>query len=717
MAAQHPADRVIPRPELVTPLPGAWHVPDTLVIVAPDSLTRIEALRFAATRMRDAKQVVRVVPAATGAALRLATTGGDSISESYTLRIDSAGALLSAPRVQGVRHGLQTLRQLLPAQRGGSVAGVEIHDAPRYPWRGAMLDVGRHTFPVVDILRWIDLLERYKLNVFHWHLTEDQGWRIAIDRYPRLTSIGAFRIEADSSRYGGFFTKDEVRQVVAYAAARGITVVPEIEMPGHARAAIAAHPELSCTGAPLPVPATWGVFGDVLCPTETTFRFLEGVLTEVLELFPSRYIHIGGDEVPKDRWRACTECQAIMRREGLKDEHELQRWFTARIAAWLDERGRVLIGWDEILDGGLPAGATVQAWQGSDRIARALAAGADVIASPAEWVYLNSPASGLPLSRVLRFDPSLAAAGATGAGRLFGGEAPLWTEHVTSPANVELMLLPRLVGFAETMWRGPADSTEFVARLDAGELDRLARAGYAIGPADSDLLRLGFEYDSAAGGLRLRITAAPGVTMAMRRADSTAWATVADGALIRGGGRWTLQARYQGEPVRESRQLSLIGHKAVGKSVRFASPPDAKYSGTGAFTLTDGVLGTTFADGFWNGWLGPDIDATIDLGTAIRVDSVVVSLLEEVRSWILLPRELRLSVSEDGVRWEDGGVRLVQQEVTPEGRSRPRITLPLPPATRARYIRVVAINGGRLPRWHPGAGQPSWLFMDEIEVR
>ena len=266
--------------------------------------------------------------------------------------------MITAPSVQGIRYGLQTLRQLLPAQGGGRIEGVELHDAPRYPWRGAMLDVGRHTFPVADILRWIDLLERYKLNVFHWHLTEDQGWRIAIDKYPKLTSIGAFRIEADSSRYGGFFTKADVRQVVAYAAARGITVVPEIEMPGHARAAIAAYPELSCTGAPLPVPTTWGVFGDVLCPTVTTFRFLEGVLTEVLELFPSHYIHIGGDEVPKDRWKACTECQAIMRREGLKNEHELQRWFIALIGTRHSERGWSLTGWGEIIAGGMPRGGT-----------------------------------------------------------------------------------------------------------------------------------------------------------------------------------------------------------------------------------------------------------------------------------------------------------------------------------------------------------------------
>ena len=716
LTAQHPATRIIPKIEQVTPRAGSWRVGDTLVIVATDSLARVEAQRFAAAQLREAKRVVRVVGTAQPSALRLSIQGGAATDESYAMYVDSIGGLIAAPTVQGVRYGLQTLRQLLPAQGSGSIAGVELHDAPRYPWRGAMLDVGRHTFPVADVLRWIDLLERYKLNVFHWHLTEDQGWRIAIDKYPRLTSIGGYRTEADSSRYGGFFTKAEIRQVVAYAAARGITVVPEIEMPGHARAAIAAYPELSCTGAPLPVPATWGVFADVLCPTETTFKFVETVLTEVLELFPSHYIHIGGDEVPKDRWKTCNECQAIMRREGLKDEHELQRWFTARVAAWLAERGRSLTGWDEILDGGLPKGATVQAWQGSDRIAAALAAGADVIASPSEWVYLNRPANELPLARVLQFDPSAKLTGISSPGKLLGGEAPLWTEHVTSPANVELMWLPRLLGFSETMWRGPAEIAEFQARLDAGELARLTLAGYAVGPADEDLLRITFSWDSAARGLRLHAKTVPGVSIAMRRGETGAFTPVTDGALFSGRGEWTVEGRYGGRMVREPRRLTMISHLAVGKPVQLVTAPDAKYPGTGSLTLTDGVRGATFGDGFWNGWLGPSVDATIDLGTATEVDSVVVSLLEEVRSWILLPKEVSVSVSPDGVQWVDGGVRKVQGEVLPDGRSRPRVVMTLPPGTKARYIRVGAVNGGRLPRWHAGAGEASWVFMDEIEV-
>ncbi len=266
------------------------------------------------------------------------------------------------------------------------------------------------------------------------------------------------------------------------------------------------------------------------------------------------------------------------------------------------------------------------------------------------------------------------------------------------------------------MWRGPVAAADFAARFEGGERARLARAGYAIGPDDRDLMGVAFRYDSLAKGLRISTVAVEGVTLSLRAADAATGVPVTESTLLRGDGKWYLEGRYRGQLMRESRILTLASHRAVGKPVRIATPPDAKYPGTGQFTLTDGVHGTAFADGFWNGWLGVDVDATIDLGTATPVDSVVVSLLEEVRSWILLPREVRLSVSADGVRWEDGGVRPVQRDIDPDGRTRPRVTLTLPAGTKARYVRVVAINGGRLPRWHPGAGEASWVFLDEIEV-
>ncbi|HSR40692.1 MAG TPA: beta-N-acetylhexosaminidase, partial [Longimicrobiales bacterium] len=317
--------------------------------------------------------------------------GRGASAEAYELRVSERRVELSASTHAGIFRGLQTLRQLLPpevdvairelAPWSGDVTGpsgdvpiripaVEIRDAPRFAWRGMHLDVGRHFFPVEFVKKYVDLLALHRMNTFHWHLTEDQGWRIEIERYPRLTEVGGCRPETmveknfepfvgDGTEYCGYYTQDEIREVVAYAADRHVTVVPEIEMPGHSLAALAAYPELACTEGPFEVGTRWGVYEDIYCPSEETFAFLEGVLTEVIELFPSRYIHIGGDEAPKARWEESPVAQEIIRREGLADEAELQSWFIRRIEAFLAEHGRRLVGWDEILEGGLAPDATV----------------------------------------------------------------------------------------------------------------------------------------------------------------------------------------------------------------------------------------------------------------------------------------------------------------------------------------------------------------------
>lgn len=718
LPAQSPPP-VIPQPQYIASTAGPYLLPDTVdvvIVTASPRLQEIGAILIAvlarhgvATRERDS------LTAAGGILLRTVPLGTGE--ESYHVQSNTTGVTIEAPGDAGVLWGVQTLRQLLqPRGNGWQVAGADIRDAPRYAWRGSMLDVGRHSFPVEYILSHLDWMSQYKLNVFHWHLTEDQGWRLAIDAYPRLTSVGAWRIEADGSRYGGFYTKADVRRVVERARQLGITVVPEIEMPGHSRAALAAYPELGCTSDTLAVPTTWGVFSDVLCPgKESTFTFLETVLTEVLQLFPSRYIHIGGDEVPKQRWIECTPCQEIIRREGLKDEHELQRWMIARIGRWLSARGRTLIGWDEILDGGLPEGATVQAWQGSDRIAKALEAGADVIASPAEWVYLNRSAGELPLDRVVQFDPGKVAP-ATGKGRLLGGEAPLWTEHVTSPANAELLVWPRLLGFAEAMWHGPADPVEFRTREEQRS-ELMRAAGVAVGPRDQALVALRFGYDSTARFIRVsREGAGVGLTLEMTRRGEPARA-VRDGSPLPGSGEWTVSARWKGESVGEPRTVTVVEHLGVGKSIHLSPASDARYPGTGPLTLLDGARGTTYNDGFWNGWQGPDLDATIDLGESRQVRGVELSLLEQVNNWILFPEHIELSSSSDGREWKLIDRQTRQRLVVPDATSRELVSFILPTPTTARWLRVVARGGRRLPEWHAGHGELAWIFADEIIIR
>ncbi|MES2124584.1 MAG: family 20 glycosylhydrolase [Gemmatimonadota bacterium] len=699
--AQTPADRLIPAVSHAAALPGSWRIPDTLTVAWNSRrASPAEAL------LRDiAQRPVR--HATTSPAIRLRLGTGPATDESYTLRVAPEGVVIAAPSIAGLRWGVQTLRALMPAAGAATIPAVEIRDAPRYAWRGAMLDVSRHFFLVPDILRWIDAMARLKLNVFHWHLTDDQGWRLAIAKYPDLVAVGGFRAEPDGSRYGGFYSKADVQRVVTYAALRGITVVPEIEMPGHARAALAAYPALGCTGKALPVPNGWGVFDDVLCPTEPTFRFLEAVLSEVIALFPSPYVHIGGDEVPKTRWKECAACQATIAREKLGQEEGLQRWFTARIATWLAAHGRRMIGWDEILNGGAPAGAIVQAWQGSDRIAVAQKAGAEVIASPSEWVYINRSAKELPLSRVLQFSP--------GPGVL-GGEAPLWTENVTSAVNAELMLFPRLAGFADAMWRGPTDSSEFAPRL-AQLVPQLAASGIVVGPENRDLPSAVIRYDTTAHELRADLANPISGAAIVRIAIDEGGYSETNSLAFGGAERVVVHATFHDAAIGPPHFVRLVDHLARGKPVSLATPADPRYPGTGSYTLSDGARGSDFHDGLWNGWLGADLDARIDLGKVTPIATVALSLLEDVRSWILYPTSVTVELSDDGATWRAGGTTAIQVPTTPEGRSLKVVTVTMPSGASARYVRVVAKNGGRLPAWHPGAGEVSWVFADEVIVR
>ncbi len=434
--------------------------------------------------------------AAKAVILRL-ESGADG-AESYRLAVTSTRIDLAAGSEAGLFRGMQTLRQLL-AMPGGRIPALRIEDAPRFAWRGAHLDVARHFFPVEFVKRYIDLLSRYKLNTFHWHLTDDQGWRIEIRKYPRLTEVGAWRKETmveknfdpyvgDGVRYGGYYTQDEIREVVAYAAERHITVVPEIEMPGHARAAIAAYPWLACTPGPFEVWTMWGVSEDILCPHEETFTFLENVLTEVMELFPGPWIHIGGDEAPKRRWKESAVAQAVIRREGLKDEQQLQSWFVQRIERFLSSRGRRLIGWDEILEGGLAPGAAVMSWRGMDGGIEAARAGHDVIMSPGSHLYFDhaegpaeleplSIGGNTPLDRVYGFEPIPPELQGAERAHVLGAQANMWSEYLKTPTDVEFKLFPRLLALAEVVW-SPAEARDwerFSRRLPAAlrALDRL----------------------------------------------------------------------------------------------------------------------------------------------------------------------------------------------------------------------------------------------------
>ena len=510
---------LIPRPAAVIPAAGSLPVRDTTAIAADSAGGPAAALLAALLPPvggvpRPVKQGA-ALPAAAGAhaanAITLAVDGARANlgSEGYELVITPDHAAVTGSDPRGVLWGVQTLRQLLlltppssraPGAAGAALPALTIRDQPRFAWRGLHLDVARHFFPVAFIKRLLDLIALYKLNTFHWHLTDDQGWRLEIRSRPLLTEVGGRRAatplpddrnRSDGVPYRGHYTQDEVRQVVAYAAARGITVVPEIELPGHALAALASCPELGCRGAGYEVAASWGIKNDVLCAgRESTFTFLEEVLGEVLELFPGRFIHVGGDECPKERWRACPHCQTRRAAEGLRDEDELQSWFIRRVSAWLAARGRRLVGWDEILEGGLAPGAAVMSWRGIDGGVAAAAAGHDVVMSPNTHCYFDyyqspdtaaePPAIGgcLPLEQVYAFDPVPPAIDRALAHHVLGVQGNVWTEYLATPEQAEYMTFPRALALAEVGWT-PAprrSASHFLNRLHAHRrlLDRLA---------------------------------------------------------------------------------------------------------------------------------------------------------------------------------------------------------------------------------------------------
>jgi hexosaminidase len=690
--------------------------------------------------------------------LRLEDLEGRLGEEGYLLEVGPDRILIRAAALAGLFYGVQTLRQLLPAtiEKPSAtpdagfwvVPCVSIEDRPRFSWRGAMLDCSRHFFPKEFVLRWIDILSAHKLNTFHWHLTDDQGWRIEIKKYPRLTEVGAWRVDREGqpwnvrepqrpdepATYGGFYTQDEIREIVAYAGARFVTVVPEIEMPGHAKAALAAYPELSCTGGPFTVPpgGYWPIT-DVFCPgDEATFAFLEGVLAEVVELFPGPFVHIGGDEVDKAEWRRCPKCQARMEAEGLADENELQSYFIRRIEKVLNARGKRLIGWDEILEGGLAPQATVMSWRGTEGGIAAARAGHDVVMSPTSHCYIDyyqgPPAREplaiggyLPLSKVYEFEPVPDVLTEAQAGRILGGQANLWTEYVPDGRHAEYMALPRLAALAEAVWtpKERRDWPRFAARAD-GLLARYDAAGWnAARSAYLVSIRSGLETDGGRAtmtlaaeipGLDIRYTtdgSDPGPASRLYvkpvRLKRT---TEVRAAAFRGRDRLSPGVTSE----------RFLVHEATGRVPMLASPPSSKFPGEGPSPLTDGLLGSTnHADGRWLGLEGPDLDAVIDLGRTRSVRRISVRSLQNINSWIFLPSAVEFAVSSDGREFET--VAQVANDVPP---SLADIVVKEFAADftarRACFVRVRARALGTVPGWHQGAGGKAWLFIDEIVV-
>ncbi len=659
-ASGHP---VIPAPASFTEQPGEYRLTSGATFSLTGAAREGELAQYIASLPFALKEAPR------GGALTLRIDPRRvAAEEGYTLEVTPRRISVEARSEAGAFYALQTLLQLAGKQTDGSwrIPCCRVEDAPRFPYRGIMLDVSRNFQSKEFVLKQLDAMAHFKFNRLHFHLTDGAGWRLEIKRYPRLTEFAAWRpyrtwldwwsadrhyCEAsDPQAHGGFYTQEDIREIVEHARRLHITVIPEIEMPGHSEEVLAAYPELSCAGKPY--------VNSEFCPgNEQTFEFLEGVLTEVMELFPSEYIHIGGDEAGKGAWKSCPKCQARMKAEGIADVDGLQSYLVHRIERFLNDHGRRLLGWDEILDGGLAPNATVMSWRGAEGGLKAIRAGHDAIMTPGEYCYLDyaqdapftqplSIGGYTPLRKVYSFEMSFPELTPEEQARLLGVQANLWTEYIHTPEHVEYMLYPRVLAIAEAGWSLPErrDYDDFRRRA-LGAVEWLREEGY--NPFD-------------------------------------------------------LEHEYGERPE----SLEPKEHLARGKRVEYRTPWHEKYAAAGETTLTDGMIGGwTYGDRRWQGFLNSDVDVTVDLEEPTEVHYVGLTFMQSKGPYVWVPSEVEIYASQDGEHFE--WLTTVRNDISTECPDLLFKTFAYTGRTSARYLRCVARSNGT-----PGG----WLFLDEIVV-
>ena len=657
--------------------------------------------------------------------------------EGYQLTIAPKQIEIKAKTDHGAFYAVQSLRQLLPvglenstfSQMSVSIPSVTIKDSPQFSYRGMHLDVGRHFYSVEFIKKYIDALAMLKMNTFHWHLTEDQGWRIEIKKYPKLQEIAAFRDQTlvgsfnndpqfDGKRYGGFYTQEEIKDVVAYAQARHVTIIPEIEMPGHAQAAISAYPELGCTGEQIKVAETWGVFHDIYCSKDETFEFLENVLDEVLELFPSKYIHIGGDEAPKTHWEKCPNCQQRIKDEGLKNEHELQNYFITRIEKYLNSKGRQIIGWDEILEGGLAPNATVMSWRGTQGAVEAAKQHHNVIMTPTSHCYFDYKQSDnadeplansggfLPLEKVYSFNPIPEQLSEEEARYVLGAQGNLWTEYISTEKQVEYMLFPRIIAMSEVVWSPTENKNypDFIARLEQfhKRLDALD-INYAnhLYEVEGEPGPNGYELKTMIKNKTIRYTT-----------DGTA--PTINSVVYSEAIPITKNLMIKAAVFNSEKRLGAIFkqpinyHKALGKKITINAQPSKTYTGSGIQGLVNGISGsdTRVNDKEWLGFNGVDLEITIDLGEEMEVKTIETRFYQAPWQWIYAPKHIEFGVEQQGI---NSNIKLSENDG-----SHLNVSLKLNETTRYIYLKIP--NSNLIPEGKPGAGHKPWTFIDEIII-
>lgn len=739
---------VIPLPQEVVTQPGTspFKITSSTVVVYPDGNEKMQ---------RNAHFLASYIKEATGTEVQLSTNGSkqailleldNSITapEGYELSIESDKVILKAATEAGIFYGIQTIYKALPITNGQGTAALpagSVKDYPRFGYRGFMLDVCRHFFSVDYIKEVIDMLALHNINYFHWHLTEDQGWRIEIKKYPKLTEVGSVRkgtivapgaSEIDNVPVKGFYTQEDAKEIVRYAAERYITVVPEIDMPGHMLAALAAYPELGCTGGPYEVATRFGVFDDVLCGgNEKTLQFAKDVINEIMDIFPSQYIHIGGDECPKVLWKKCPKCQAKIRQLGIKDtdkhskENQLQAYFMGEVEKGITARGRKVMGWDEILDGNPTKTSTVMAWTSHKASVRSAQLGHQTVVCPISHLYFSNPGynklKGVnSVARVYNFEPVSDKLTPEEQKHIMGAQACIWTEWTKDTVKVEWQLMPRIAALCELQWSNPQakDLDNFLGRL-RHQLDLYTLNGYHYRQDINDVV-LDINPSATVGNSSVTLTTFDNAPT-YYTTDGTE--PTAASQLYKGpfdiSGNVTIKARAirNGESSAVSEE-TLRYNLATMKPIELHSAPEESYTFKGANVLIDGLYGQdgTYRSGRYLGFYGKDLEATIDLQKEQEISSVFISTLLVPGDYILGLKGIEVMVSTDGKDFKQIAKSTVEELKKGSANNVPKTERVNFNKTKARYVHVIGRATKQLPSWHRGAGKKAYLFVDEIGI-
>ncbi|MDO4228449.1 MAG: glycoside hydrolase family 20 protein [Capnocytophaga sp.] len=733
---------IIPKPQSVSLSDGYFQFDAKTAFVVPDTLWNIAQLMTSKFKMASGWDLPIVNQAPNGNFIIFEVNKNIPV-EGYKFTSSENKITIQSADRNGFIYALQTLRQLLPKEieseqlidKEWIIPLVSIEDQPEYPWRGLMIDVARHFFPKEYILKTLDRMAMLKLNTFHFHLLDNEGWRIEIKKYPKLTEVGAWRVDQSNQHwnarltnnpnekgtYGGFYTQEDIKEIVAYAHQRGITVVPEIEMPAHVMSAIAAYPELSCHKRPIGVPSggVWPIT-DIYCAgQEETFQFLEDVLLEVFSLFPSKYIHIGGDEATHTEWEKCPKCRQRMKIHNLKDAHQLQSYFIKRIDTFLTANGRKLVGWDEIIEGGLPSKAIVMNWRGINVAQKAIEQGHQVVLTSDCYIdqYQGLPdneplAIGgyLPLSKIYNYSLHKNELEDKKQKQILGSQANLWAEYIPNEKHSEYMIFPRLFAISEVVWTSSLHKNwkDFMKRTQSlfQRLDIMnvnyAKSIYQVVPKIENkegkvVLTLESELPDADIRYTLNqenITATKRYTQPISITETT----IFKAAVFLNDKPYTIHSD------------TIVFHKATGKQVSYFPTYSRNYQGQGSGTLTNVVRGTkNFHDKQWLAWLGQDVSLVVDLEQNTEISKLTIGTMENQGSGIYFPKKITLYTSSDGKKYEK--INEIHNPYTTNGYI---ILKDFDFEFDKRYARFVKLEIQNLAR--PPKGGDAWLFIDEIQI-